>query len=56
MRFGDLVKDFDIMELARKEAFDMVARDPALKEESHIPVKAALASRFKSKLVMAGVA
>lgn len=47
IRFGNILKDFGIMELARKEAFGLVGRDPGLKEEHHRPLKAALEARFK---------
>ncbi len=47
IRFGNILKDFGIMELARKEAFDLVRRDPELREEHHRPLKAALLARFK---------
>jgi len=50
IRFGNILKDFDIMELARKEAFDFVARDPEFREEHHRALKSALASRFKGKM------
>jgi ATP-dependent DNA helicase RecG len=50
IRFGNLLKDFGIMELARKEAFDLIKRDPKLKEDHHRLLKDALLSRFKGKL------
>ncbi|MBN2452752.1 MAG: ATP-dependent DNA helicase RecG [Candidatus Omnitrophica bacterium] len=56
IRFGNILKDFDIMELARKEAFEIVKRDPALKEDHHRLLKAALMARFKDKLDLVNVA
>ncbi len=50
IRFGNILKDFGIMELARREAFDLVRRDPQLKEDHHRLLKAALLSRFKDKI------
>ena len=47
IRFGNILKDFGIMELARREAFDLVARDPEFKEAHHRPLKAALEARFR---------
>ncbi|MFH1189489.1 MAG: ATP-dependent DNA helicase RecG [Candidatus Omnitrophota bacterium] len=47
IRFGNILKDFGIMELARREALGLVNRDPGLKEEHHAPLKAALEARFK---------
>ncbi|MDP2912459.1 MAG: ATP-dependent DNA helicase RecG [Candidatus Omnitrophota bacterium] len=49
IRFGNILKDFGIMELARKEAFGLVARDPDLEEEHHELLKEGLASRFQNK-------
>ncbi len=50
IRFGNILKDFDIMEIARKEAFELVAKDPGLDEEHHRALKKRLVSRFKGKL------
>ncbi len=50
LRFGNILKDFDIMENARRAAFDLVSRDPGLKEEHHRQLKKRLAARFKGKL------
>lgn len=50
IRFGNILKDFDIMELARKEAFTLIARDPKLLEEHHRLLKENLLLRFKGKL------
>ena len=49
IRFGNLLKDFDIMERARKEAFDLIAKDPDLREEHHRLLKENLMARFKEK-------
>jgi ATP-dependent DNA helicase RecG len=50
IRFGDILKDFDIMESARKAAFDLIARDPDFREEHHRHLKERLAVRFKGKM------
>jgi len=55
IRFGNILKDFDIMELARREAFGLVVKDPDLAEEHHRLLKEALAARFKGKLDLIGV-
>ncbi|MFA5147070.1 MAG: ATP-dependent DNA helicase RecG [Candidatus Omnitrophota bacterium] len=55
IRFGNIIKDFDIMELARKEAFALVARDPGFREEHHRALAANLAERFKGKFELAKV-
>lgn len=50
IRFGNILKDFDIMELARKEAFLLIAGDPGLREERHRLLRESLAERFKDRL------
>jgi ATP-dependent DNA helicase RecG len=50
LRFGDILKDFDIMEQARRAAFDLVSKDPEFKEEHHRQLKHRLNVRFKGKM------
>ncbi len=50
IRFGNILKDFDIMEMARREAFGLVARDADFSEEHHKLLKERLAARFRGKL------
>ncbi|MDD5436263.1 MAG: ATP-dependent DNA helicase RecG [Candidatus Omnitrophica bacterium] len=50
IKFGNILKDFAIMERARHEAFDLVRRDPDLSEEHHRLLKETLAERFKGKI------
>ena len=56
IRFGNILKDFAIMEAARREAFDLVSRDPDLKEARHGALKKSLFSRFKNKIDLIKVA
>ena len=50
IRLGNIVKDFDIMEEARKEAFDLVKEDPDLKDEHHAGIKENIKERFRGKI------
>ena len=50
IRFGNLSKDFGIMELARKEAFALIEKDPNLLEEHHQLLKKSLYERFRGRL------
>ena len=50
LRFGNLVKDFEIMEDARCEAFLMVKEDPNLKDPRNRLIKDALEERFSDRL------
>lgn len=46
IRFGNIIRDFDIMELARREAFGLVSRDPQMQEDHHRLLKQAVRGRF----------
>ncbi|MFA5255936.1 MAG: ATP-dependent DNA helicase RecG [Candidatus Omnitrophota bacterium] len=50
IRFGNLAKDFGIMELARTEAFALIEKDPGLSEERHQLLKKSLYDRFRGRL------
>jgi ATP-dependent DNA helicase RecG len=50
IRFGNLARDFGIMELARKEAFALIDKDPGLSEEHHQLLKKSLYERFRGRL------
>jgi len=50
IRFGNIVRDIEIMELARKEAFLLVGRDPGLKDYENRFIKENLYRRFKGRL------
>ena len=56
IRFGNILKDIDIMKLAQREAFDLVIRDPYLAEERHLRLKQVLARRFKNRAELGKVA
>ena len=56
IRFGNILKDFAIMEAARREAFDIISRDPKLEEGRHDALKKALLSRFKDNINLIKVA
>ncbi len=50
LRFGNIVKDFEIMEQARAEAFRLVAEDPLLANPRNLLIKACLKKRFAGRL------
>jgi ATP-dependent DNA helicase RecG len=50
IRFGNLAKDFGIMELARIEAFALIEKDPGLLEEHHQLLKKSLYERFRGRM------
>lgn len=55
IRFGNILRDFGIMEEARREAFELVKRDPCLEDTRNAFVREALRARFEGKLELAGV-
>ncbi|MCW5800210.1 MAG: ATP-dependent DNA helicase RecG [Nitrospira sp.] len=54
-RVANLVRDAQLLELARQEAIAMVAQDPALVLPQHQAVKAAMVRRWKGKLSLGDV-
>ena len=56
IKFGNIIKDFDIMERARKEAFGLIALDPTMSEEHHQKLKENLLAKFKGRLELINVA
>ncbi|NQU74534.1 MAG: ATP-dependent DNA helicase RecG [Candidatus Omnitrophica bacterium] len=49
IRFGNIVSDMEIMEQARKEAFELIHRDPGLNAPENKLLKEILYSRFKGR-------
>lgn len=47
---ADLVRDFEVMKTARREAFSLVAKDPGLKAPENRMLRAALARRWGGRL------
>jgi len=56
IRFGNILKDFAIMEAARREAFDLISRDPKLEEGRHGALKKNLFFIFKDNIDLIKVA
>ncbi|MFH1594229.1 MAG: ATP-dependent DNA helicase RecG [Candidatus Omnitrophota bacterium] len=50
LRFGNILRDFEIMEEARAEAFALIKGDPYLHDLRNAPVKERLKDRFKDKM------
>ncbi|MFH1753063.1 MAG: ATP-dependent DNA helicase RecG [Candidatus Omnitrophota bacterium] len=50
IRFGNVVRDMEIMEIARKEAFSLIAEDPELKNYENRSLRAGLRKRFRDKI------
>lgn len=50
LRFGNIARDFAIMEEARKEAFELVSSDPELMDPHNRYIKRSIAERFGGKV------
>jgi ATP-dependent DNA helicase RecG len=55
IKFGDMVADKDIIELARKEAFELVEKDSGLKEERNRDLRELILERYKGKAELINV-
>ena len=54
-RIGDLIKDYKILHLARKSAFELVNRDPYLKVVENQGIREKLKKRFGLKFILGEV-
>jgi len=52
LRVGDMLVDFELLELARRDAFEIVARDPKLARPEHHAMLPALRRMFGGKLAL----
>ncbi len=50
LRFGDISRDFAIMEEAREDAFNVIKDDPGLNDEHNSGIRESIAEMFKGKL------
>jgi ATP-dependent DNA helicase RecG len=48
LRIGNIVRDMELMELARLEAFGLARSDPHLKDPQHLLIRRELKERFRS--------
>jgi ATP-dependent DNA helicase RecG len=55
IKFGYMLKDFDIMEMSRKEAFSLISRDGGLREEHHEKLRVALKTKFGGRFNLINV-
>jgi ATP-dependent DNA helicase RecG len=52
LRYGNLVEDFELLEKARRDAFEIVARDPELRDPAHAALLPPLRRMFGAKLAL----
>jgi ATP-dependent DNA helicase RecG len=56
LRIANIVDDFDLLVLARRHAFELVSRDPALEQAEHRNIRRALLAKFGGSLGLGDVA
>ncbi|MCX5682994.1 MAG: ATP-dependent DNA helicase RecG [Planctomycetota bacterium] len=50
LMIGNVIEDYDLLRLARSEAFDWIAKDPAMAGPESEPIRRALVKRFKDTM------
>jgi ATP-dependent DNA helicase RecG len=55
LRFGDLLRDIDLLEQARADAIELVAADANLSQPEHAALKQAVLAKYGQSLDLAGI-
>jgi ATP-dependent DNA helicase RecG len=55
LRFGDLLEDFDLLELARADAIEIVSADAGLRKPEHAALRSAVLARYGQSLDLAAI-
>jgi ATP-dependent DNA helicase RecG len=55
LRFGDLLQDFDLLELARADAIELVGADAGLRQPEHAALRHAVLARYGQVLDLAAI-
>jgi ATP-dependent DNA helicase RecG len=55
LRFGDLLRDFELLEMARADAIELVAGDAGLKKPEHAALRQAVLARYGQSLDLAAI-
>ncbi|MBN2456917.1 MAG: ATP-dependent DNA helicase RecG [Sedimentisphaerales bacterium] len=56
LKIADIVEDYDLLIMARKNAFDLAESDPMLKQPKHRNIRQALLAKFGDSLGLADIA
>jgi len=54
-KIANLVEDHDLMVIARKAAFDLLARDPHLRKPEHAELRRQFEARYKETMMLGDV-
>ena len=55
LKIGDIIEDYALLRLARRDAFALVARDPRLERPGHRALRRAVVRTFRDRLYLAAV-
>ena len=55
LKIANIIEDFDLLNLARRDAFSMIQTDPALTQKPHALIRQELIKRFGTKLGLVDV-
>jgi ATP-dependent DNA helicase RecG len=56
LKIANIIDDFDLLVMARRNAFEMVRKDPMLTNPDHINIRKALLAKFGESLGLADIA
>ena len=56
LKIANIVDDYDLLVMARRNAFELIAADPMLTEPKHSNIRKALVAKFGDSLGLADVA
>jgi ATP-dependent DNA helicase RecG len=55
LRFGDLLQDFELLEMARADAIELVATDAGLRQPEHAALRQAVLAKYGQSLDLAAI-
>ncbi len=56
LKIANILEDFDLLTLARRDAFELVQTDPTLTKPHHHNIRRALIQKFGEKLGLVDIA
>jgi ATP-dependent DNA helicase RecG len=56
LKLANIIEDFELLSLARRDAFQFVRQDPTLIKPQHLPIRSALLKKFGGKLGLVDIA
>ena len=56
LKIADIIEDYELLAMARKDAFEMAAQDPMLERDGHENIRKAMLAKFGKSLGLADIA